>query len=160
MKPPPTPCRKVNLCNLFLARFSTESFQCLYFVVTVVKCNVTLVCHIENLRCMARNGTESLRKDNAKLGSFLKRSLPHNEYEHVRAHEACIVVSENENKSFKYVILTKERLYLTENPPKTVYEAAHLKDVVDAKLVSAILNNKLCVSYLFLVCCFVLLHCY
>ncbi|XP_014679631.1 PREDICTED: uncharacterized protein C12orf56-like [Priapulus caudatus] len=86
---------------------------------------------------MARNGGEGflLKKGNEKLDSFLKRSLSQDEYEYIRAYDACIVVSEKEHKSFKYVVLTNQRIYLTENPPKSIYEAANVKDVLGVELV-------------------------
>lgn len=57
-------------------------------------------------------------------------------FERVRAYESCIVVSEKENKAFKYAVLGDEWIYLTENPPKNVVEEVSLKDIVSVDLVS------------------------
>lgn len=75
-------------------------------------------------------------KKNGKFESFLKRTITEEAFERVRAYESCIVVSEKENKSFKFVVLSDERIYLTENPPKTLQEVVHLKDVTSVELVS------------------------
>ncbi|KAL5014777.1 hypothetical protein ScPMuIL_009047 [Solemya velum] len=85
---------------------------------------------------MARGGGDFMLKKNSKLESFLKRSLTDETYERIRAYESCIVVSEKENKAFKFVVLGDEWLYLTENPPKTIQEFVHLKDLVLVELVN------------------------
>ncbi|OWF37764.1 uncharacterized protein C12orf56-like isoform X2 [Mizuhopecten yessoensis] len=85
---------------------------------------------------MARSGSESLFKKNTKLESYLKRNLSDEAFERVRAYESCIVVSEKENKAFKYVILGDESIYLTENPPKNLQESVYLKDIVAVELVN------------------------
>ena len=86
--------------------------------------------------CMARSTAEALFKKNSKLESFLKKSMNDETFERVRAYESCIVVSEKENKAFKYAVLGDEWIYLTENPPKTVVEEVSLKDIVSVDLVS------------------------
>ncbi|KAL3851829.1 hypothetical protein ACJMK2_015534 [Sinanodonta woodiana] len=73
---------------------------------------------------------------NSKLDSFLKRKLEEERYERIRAYESCIVVSEKENKTFKYVVLGDEWIYLTENPPKTIQEVVCLEDLVSVDLVN------------------------
>ncbi|CAH1785043.1 unnamed protein product [Owenia fusiformis] len=85
---------------------------------------------------MARNGGEVLQKKNSKLEAFLKRNLDAHLFERIRAYEPCIVVSEKENKAFKYVFITDELIYLTENPPKNVSEEVHFKSVVSTELVN------------------------
>jgi len=87
-----------------------------------------------------------MQKKNSKLESFLFRSLPEQKFERIRGYESCIVVSEKENKSFKYVILGDECLYLTENPPKCIQEAVPLADIIDVELVC---NHSLFVCLLF-----------
>lgn len=82
------------------------------------------------------SGNAELHKRNSKFESFLKRTLPDEVFERIRAHEACIVVSEHENKTFKYAVVSDEKLYLTENPPKTMQEVLHFKDIVSVELVS------------------------
>lgn len=77
-----------------------------------------------------------MQKKYSNLESFLLRTLPDNKYERIRGYEPCIVVSEKENKAYKFVILGDECIYLTENPPKTVQEALSLRDVVSVELVN------------------------
>jgi hypothetical protein len=79
-----------------------------------------------------------MQKKNSKLESFLFRKLPEHRYERIRGYESCIVVSERENKAFKYVILGDEWIYLTENPPKTIQESVALGDVISVELVGVI----------------------
>lgn len=75
-------------------------------------------------------------KKNSKLESFLQRSLTAENFDRVRGYESCICVSDKDNKSFKYIILSDEWIYLTENPPKSIQNAVHLKDIVSVELVS------------------------
>ncbi|WAR25201.1 CL056-like protein [Mya arenaria] len=72
-----------------------------------------------------------MQKKNNKLESFLFKSLPEHKYERIRGYEACIVISEKENKAFKYVVLGDQWIYLTENPPRVIQEAVPLNDVND-----------------------------
>lgn len=85
---------------------------------------------------MARNaGGDVLIKKNSKLEVFLKKALPERTFERIRGYESCIVVSETENKAFKYVILGDEWIYLTENPAKTIQQSVWLGDVISVDLV-------------------------
>ena len=85
---------------------------------------------------MARGSIDILLRKNSKLESFLRRTLSEDTYERIRAYESCIVVSEKENKAFKYVVLGDEWIYLTENPPKAVQESVCLRDLISVELVS------------------------
>ena len=85
---------------------------------------------------MARNGAEVLKKKNTKLEAYLKRNLDADTFERIRASEACIVCSEKEDKAFKFVVLSDEWLYLSENPPKKLYQTVNLADIVSVDLVS------------------------
>ncbi|KAK7101400.1 uncharacterized protein C12orf56-like [Littorina saxatilis] len=84
---------------------------------------------------MAR-GSQDIVKINSKLESFLHRSLTAETFDRVRGYESCICVSEKENKAFKYVILSDEWIYLTENPPKTIRGVVHLRDVLNVELIN------------------------
>lgn len=84
-----------------------------------------------------------MQKKNSKLETFLFHALPDQKYERIRGYEACIVVSEKENKSFKYVVLGDEWIYLTENPPKTIQETVCLGEVISVELVSIDINYEL-----------------
>ncbi|XP_067907279.1 uncharacterized protein C12orf56 homolog [Heterodontus francisci] len=86
---------------------------------------------------MARSDLDTFpTKRHDKLDFFLKRHLEESVFNKIRMYEACIVVSERKNKkAFEYVVLTDECIYLTQNPPKTIHEAVHLKDVVAIELV-------------------------
>ncbi|XP_059161430.1 uncharacterized protein C12orf56-like isoform X2 [Physella acuta] len=81
-------------------------------------------------------GNVELFKKNSKFESFLKRCLSEQEFERIRGYESCVVVSEKENKAFRFIVLSDEKIYLTENPPKTIEEAVHLKDIVSVELVN------------------------
>ncbi|KAK7490608.1 hypothetical protein BaRGS_00018211 [Batillaria attramentaria] len=84
---------------------------------------------------MARGSLDIIKK-NSKLESFLQRSLTAETFDRVRGYESCICVSEKENKAFKYVVLSDEWIYLTENPPKNIRGVVHLRDVVSVELTS------------------------
>ncbi|ELW61961.1 hypothetical protein TREES_T100007820 [Tupaia chinensis] len=47
-----------------------------------------------------------------------------------RAYEPCVVVSDDEKHTFKYVVLSDRTIYLTENPPKSIRRVVALRDVV------------------------------
>ncbi|XP_003726460.2 uncharacterized protein C12orf56 [Strongylocentrotus purpuratus] len=87
---------------------------------------------------MARNVKEITTKRNSKLESFLKINLPESAYERIIAYEPCIVDHRKEKKAFKYVVLSAERIYLTENPPKTIREedGVQLGELISVELVN------------------------
>uniref|UniRef100_A0A8C9DD82 Chromosome 12 open reading frame 56 n=1 Tax=Prolemur simus TaxID=1328070 RepID=A0A8C9DD82_PROSS len=72
---------------------------------------------------------------NSRLDAFLRRHLPPEVYDAIRAYEPCIVVSESENHTFKYVVLSDRLIYLTENPPRSIQRAVALRDVVAIDLI-------------------------
>ncbi|XP_045724676.1 uncharacterized protein C12orf56 homolog [Mirounga angustirostris] len=72
---------------------------------------------------------------NSRLDAFLRRQLPPEVYDAVRAYEPCIVVSDSEKHTFKYVVLSDRLIYLTENPPKSIRRAVALRDVVAIDLI-------------------------
>ncbi|XP_032142699.1 uncharacterized protein C12orf56 homolog [Sapajus apella] len=72
----------------------------------------------------------------ARLDVFLRRHLPPEVYDAVRAYERCIVVSNSENHTLKYVVLSDRFIYLTEKPPKSIRRVVALRDVVAIDLVS------------------------
>lgn len=88
-----------------------------------------------------------MQKKNSKLESFLFRKLPEHKYERIRGYESCVVVSEKENKAFKYVVLGDEWIYLTENPPKTIQESVALGDVISVELVG-VDKHVSCIVYM------------
>jgi len=82
------------------------------------------------------------------------RALDLNGYEHIRAHESCIVCSEKENKAFKYVVLCDCWISLIDNDPgklsirnprknarhlqKILSKVIHLQDIVSLSKVNII----------------------
>ena len=70
-----------------------------------------------------------------KLETFLRRSLDADTFERIRHRDSCIICSRTEDKKFKYIILSDEWLYLTENPPQTITPEIHVKDIVSVRLV-------------------------
>nr|XP_003926570.1 uncharacterized protein C12orf56 homolog isoform X1 [Saimiri boliviensis boliviensis] len=71
----------------------------------------------------------------ARLDVFLRRHLPPEVYDAVRAYERCIVVSNSEKHTLKYVVLSDRFIYLTENPPKSIREFVALRDIVAIDLI-------------------------
>ncbi|KAF6041285.1 C12orf56 [Bugula neritina] len=84
---------------------------------------------------MARFESDSLTKRSSKFENFLKKNLDESTYERIRAYEPCIVCSHREQKAFKYVVLSDECLYLTENPPKTLSTAVKLENLFEIDLI-------------------------
>ncbi|XP_049987666.1 uncharacterized protein C12orf56 homolog isoform X1 [Alexandromys fortis] len=76
----------------------------------------------------ARSGFPA--RTNSRLDAFLRRHLAPEVYDAVRAYEPCIVVSDAEKHTFKYVVLSDRLIYLTENPPKSIRRVVALRDVV------------------------------
>ncbi|XP_035468178.2 uncharacterized protein C12orf56 homolog isoform X3 [Scophthalmus maximus] len=87
---------------------------------------------------MARTGTGSplLSRRDVRLDAFLKRNTERSVYERIRAHEPCVVVSERVNKVFMHAVLSDERVYLTEHPPRTLAAAVSFGRVRDIELVN------------------------
>ena len=71
-----------------------------------------------------------------KLNTFLKRVLDADTYERIRHRDACIVCSKKEDKAFKFILISDEILYVTENPPTSITEVMRLTDIVSVRLVS------------------------
>ncbi|MEJ1277261.1 hypothetical protein NN561_008174 [Cricetulus griseus] len=76
----------------------------------------------------ARSGFPA--RTNSRLDAFLRRHLAPEVYDAVRAYEPCIVLSDAEKYTFKYVVLSDRLIYLTENPPKSIRRVVALRDVV------------------------------
>lgn len=74
-------------------------------------------------------------RTNSRLDAFLRRHLAPKVYDAIRAYESCVVVSESEKHTFKYVVLSDRLIYLTENPPKSIRRVVALRDVVAIDLV-------------------------
>lgn len=74
-------------------------------------------------------------RTNSRLDAFLRRHLAPEVYDAIRAYEPCIVVSESEKHTLKYVVLGDRLIYLTENPPKSIRRVVALRDVVAIDLV-------------------------
>ncbi|XP_007940923.1 uncharacterized protein C12orf56 homolog [Orycteropus afer afer] len=74
-------------------------------------------------------------RTNSRLDAFLRRHLPPEIYDAIRAYESCVVVSDSENHTFKYVVLSDRVIYLTENPPKSIRRVVALQDVVAIDLI-------------------------
>lgn len=85
---------------------------------------------------------EEVRKRNFRLEAFLKRALDVDAYERIRTHDACIVCSERDTRAFKFVIISDEWIYLSENPPKKLSPVIHFRDIVSISLVSPIFRIK------------------
>ncbi|XP_036005192.1 uncharacterized protein C12orf56 homolog isoform X3 [Fundulus heteroclitus] len=88
---------------------------------------------------MARSGSEFLPllpRRNARLDSFLKRNTERALYERIRTYEPCVVVSDVINKVYMYAVLSDERVYLAEYPPRALTAAVSFGRVRDIELVN------------------------
>ncbi|XP_034529357.1 uncharacterized protein C12orf56 homolog isoform X2 [Notolabrus celidotus] len=88
---------------------------------------------------MARTGSGTLLyRRNIKLDSFLKRNTERAVYERIRAYEPCVVVSASGsiNKVYMHVVLSDERVYLTEYPPRALTSACSFRRVRDIELIN------------------------
>ncbi|XP_014897105.1 uncharacterized protein C12orf56 homolog isoform X2 [Poecilia latipinna] len=88
---------------------------------------------------MARSRSDFLPllpRRNARLDSFLKRNTERALYERIRTYEPCVVVSDVINKVYMYAVLSDERVYLTEFPPRALTAAVRLERVRDIELVN------------------------
>ncbi|KAM4883209.1 uncharacterized protein C12orf56 homolog [Thomomys bottae] len=74
-------------------------------------------------------------RTNSRLEAFLRRHLPPEVYDAIRAYEPCVVVSESEKHTSKYVVLSDRLIYLTENPPKSIRGVVAWRDVVAIDLI-------------------------
>lgn len=74
-------------------------------------------------------------RTNSRLDAFLHRHLAPEVYDAIRAYEPCIVVSDSEKHTLKYLVLSDRLIYLTENPPKSIRQVVALRDVVAIDLV-------------------------
>lgn len=89
-------------------------------------------------------------RKNSRLDAFLRRHLPPEVYDAIRAYEPCIVVSDSEKHTLKYVVLSDRLIYLTENPPKSIRRVVALRDVVAIDLINQQqLGSSLLSSYCF-----------
>ncbi|XP_043964179.1 uncharacterized protein C12orf56 homolog [Gambusia affinis] len=88
---------------------------------------------------MARSRSDFLPllpRRNARLDSFLKRNTERALYERIRTYEPCVVVSDVINKVYMYAVLSSERVYLTEFPPRALTAAVSFERVRDIELVN------------------------
>ena len=83
------------------------------------------------------------RRFDGKLDSFLRRSLPSEDYERICTSELCVVVSPEEKRVHRHVVLGHRCLYLTEFPPKSVKVAANLQDVQSICMVRCSAREKM-----------------
>ncbi|XP_051546996.1 uncharacterized protein C12orf56 homolog [Myxocyprinus asiaticus] len=75
-------------------------------------------------------------KNNSKLDSFLKRNTSCDLYERIRSCEPCVVVSGSVKKVFMHVILSDERIYLSEYHPRALREALSFRDITSIELIN------------------------
>ncbi|XP_015995383.2 uncharacterized protein C12orf56 homolog isoform X1 [Rousettus aegyptiacus] len=74
-------------------------------------------------------------RTNSRLDAFLRRHLAPDVYDAIRAYESCIVVSDSEKHTLKYVVLSDRLIYLTEIPPKSIRRVVALRDVLAIDLI-------------------------
>ena len=78
------------------------------------------------------------RRYDGKLDSFLHRNLAREDYERVCTSEPCVVVSPDEKRVHKHVILGHRCLYFADFPPKTIKVAMQLKDIQSIRMVGGL----------------------
>uniref|UniRef100_A0A8C0NB66 Uncharacterized protein n=1 Tax=Canis lupus familiaris TaxID=9615 RepID=A0A8C0NB66_CANLF len=81
----------------------------------------------------ARSGFPA--RTHSRLDAFLRRHLPPEVYDAVRACERCLVGSDAERLSLQYVVLSDRLIYLAESPPRGLRRAAALRDVLAIELI-------------------------
>ncbi|XP_016299734.1 uncharacterized protein C12orf56-like isoform X2 [Sinocyclocheilus anshuiensis] len=95
------------------------------------------VCGVEGDIPMARTSADGLlRQNNSKLDSFLKRNTSRDVYERIRVYEPCVVVSGSVKKVFMHVILSDERVYLSEYHPRALREALSFRRIKSIELIN------------------------
>uniref|UniRef100_H3C8Y4 Uncharacterized protein n=1 Tax=Tetraodon nigroviridis TaxID=99883 RepID=H3C8Y4_TETNG len=67
---------------------------------------------------------------------FLRRTAEASLHERIRFHEPCVVVSETVDKAYMHVLLSDERVFLTEHAPRTLTVAVSFGRVRDIELVN------------------------
>ncbi|XP_020781909.2 uncharacterized protein C12orf56 homolog [Boleophthalmus pectinirostris] len=86
---------------------------------------------------MARAGPGTLLyRRNIRLDSFLKRNTERALYERIRTYEPCVVKSDSINKVYMHVVMSDERVYLTEFPPRTLTSAFGFSSVRAIELIN------------------------
>ena len=76
------------------------------------------------------------KRYDGKLDSFLRRNLPHSEYERVSTSESCVVIQPPEEKrAHKYAILGHRCLYLADFPPKNLRVAVLMENITGISVV-------------------------
>ncbi|XP_051974107.1 uncharacterized protein C12orf56 homolog [Xyrauchen texanus] len=75
-------------------------------------------------------------KNNSKLDTFLKRNTSRDLYERIRAYEPCVVVSGSVKKVFMHVILSDERIYLSEYLPRALRKALSFRNITSIELIN------------------------
>jgi len=79
------------------------------------------------------------RRYDGKLDSFLRRNLSSEDYDRICTFEPCVVVSPEEKRVHRHVVLGHRCLYLTEFPPKSIKVAANLQEVYSVCMVRNII---------------------
>lgn len=84
---------------------------------------------------------DSVTRINTRLESFLANQLG---YENVEFYEQESCVQDNTKKiffskfAFRILIVCKDRIYLTDNPPKNLDNFIFFDDIIDIKSVSLV----------------------
>jgi hypothetical protein len=91
------------------------------------------------------NTAQSVMTKNTKLEAFLQRHLGIEESEYVYSQEPCIEDNKNvkmfipfiANKfGFRLIIICKDCLFITDNPPKNLDNRINYEDIIEVKTVS------------------------
>lgn len=80
------------------------------------------------------------RRFDVKLDSLLRRSLSLDTYERILTCEFCVVVTPEEKREPRNVIVGHDLLYASEVPPKTIKPILRLGDIVSVNVVSNVVR--------------------
>lgn len=78
------------------------------------------------------------KRFDGRLDTFLRRHLPLEEYERVIATERCVIVTPDNKRAPRHLVLSHQLVYFTEIPPKKLTKALLLEHVRAVSVVSGV----------------------
>ena len=76
------------------------------------------------------------RRQDLRLDTFLRRNLSWKDYERIIISEPCVILSPEEKRVYRHVILGQNCLFSTEDPPKSLKTVLKLVDIESIHKVS------------------------
>lgn len=81
-------------------------------------------------------GVMDTRRLDVRLESFLRRQVSPEVYERISTSEACVLISAEERRVHRYVVLGHRQLFTTEFPPKNLKLLLNLEAILSIRKVS------------------------